>query len=507
MNTRTSQEQRIYRLLEIFPGASVWAALVLAVVLSFLAPVAAIIFILLFDLLWCFRVVLFVFYLTLAWRQFKRTSAIDWEARLQTIPDGGTLFHVVMLPTYTEDVSVIRATLASLRTIRFPLSQVLVVLAGEERDGDRFLANAEIIQREFVGVFGALLCTVHPKNLPGEIPGKGSNMNWAGHRLREYLDARGIAYARVVVSAFDIDTIVHPQYFAYLSYLYLTSPEPTRASYQPIALYANNIWESPAAVRVGAFGTTFWIMAELARRDHTITFSSHSMPMQALVDVGFWEKDIVTEDSRIFHQCLRAYHGKYRVVPMYLPVSMDTVGVGGYIESLGRLYKQVRRWAWSVEHFPYLLWYFARDAQTPLWIRVRLIWKEWEGRFSWATAPIIMFLMGRLPLYVASQQGSELALITQAPFVLQWLMRIAMVGVLASAMLSFALLPPRPKHAPRWAPLYMVFQWLLVPITFVVFGSIPALDAQTRLMLGKYLGFNVSAKRKATISRLGASSQ
>lgn len=501
MSARTARQQLLYRLFEIFPGASVWTALLLAVVLSFALPVAAIIFILLFDLLWCFRVVLFVFYLVIAWRRFRITAAVDWEARLQTLPGAQSVVHVVMLPTYTEDVSVIRATLASLRTVRFPLSQLLIVLAGEERDGDRFLAYAEAIQKEYAGVFGGLLCTVHPKNLPDEIPGKGSNMHWAGHRLQEYLDEQHISYPRVVVSAFDIDTIVHPHYFAYLSYLYLTTPEPLRASYQPIALYANNIWESPAAVRVGAFGTTFWIMAELARRDHTITFSSHSMPMQALVDVGFWEKDIVTEDSRIFHQCLRAYHGKYRVVPMYLPVSMDTVGVGGYIESLGRLYKQVRRWAWSVEHFPYLLWYFARDAKTARWIRVRLIWKEWEGRFSWATAPVIMFLMGRLPLYVASQQGSELALITQAPFVLQWLMRIAMVGVLASALFSFALLPPRPKHAPRWAPLFMVLQWLLVPITFVVFGSIPALDAQTRLMLGKYLGFNVSAKRSVSEMR------
>ncbi|TAL19751.1 glycosyltransferase family 2 protein [Patescibacteria group bacterium] len=490
----------LYRLLEIFPGATVWLALILAVVLSFTAPVFAIVFILLFDLFWFLRVLLFVYYLVIAWCKYRRTAAVDWEARLQNLPRAGELRHVIFLPTYTEELAVIRATLRSLAAVRYPQNQLIVVLAGEERDGDRFLKNAELLSREFDGKFGELLVTLHPSGLSGEIPGKGSNLNWAGRLVQEYLDRRGIAYERVVASAFDVDTIVHPQYFAYLSWLYLTQPEPLRASYQPIALYANNIWDSPAAVRVAAFGTTFWLMAELARRDNIVTFSSHSMPFRALADVGFWETDVVSEDSRIFFQCLRHYHGRYRVVPMYLPVSMDTVGVGEHWQSLRQLYKQVRRWAWGVEHFPYLAWHFAADRRSPRALRLRVLWREWEGRFSWATAPIIMFLLGRLPLYAASRAQSDLALVNEAPFALEWLMRLAMIGVLVSALFSFTLLPPRPERSGRRGFLFMALQWLLLPITFVLFGSIPALDAQTRLMLGKYLGFNVSVKRRTELA-------
>ena len=42
----------------------------------------------------------------------------------------------------------------------------------------------------------------------------------------------------------------------------------------------------------------------------------------------------------------------------------------------------------------------------------------------------------------------------------------------------------------------MVLQWILLPISTIFFGSFVALDAQTRLMLGKYMGFFVTPKAR-----------
>ncbi|MDP3985299.1 MAG: hypothetical protein Q8P82_00910, partial [bacterium] len=224
-------------------------------------------------------------------------------------------------------------------------------------------------------------------------------------------------------------------------------------------------------------------------------FSSHSMSFRMLVDVGFWEKDIVTEDSRIFLQGFFHYHGDYTVTPMYLPVSMDTVQGENYWEHLVALYKQQRRWAWGVEHFPYMMLRFKQDKQIPLRIKMKYVWNHLEGMFTWATAPILIFILGWLPLSIASGGGTSL-IVQNAPHTLEWLMRFAMVGVLASALVSLTLIPQCPPHRSRFFWFVMLLQWLLLPVTFILFGAFPAIDAQTRLALGKYLGFNVTKKRR-----------
>lgn len=500
---RTRTEQRLYRLLECVPGLSVWATFVLALVGSVFFPVAVLMYIVTYDLLWMFRVIGFVFNLTIAWRRYRSALAVNWLGRVSVRPEFRDMYHLVFLPTYKEDMSVLVSTLTSLASATYPQDRMMIVLAGEERDAEKFLPQADQLQQMFGSTFHSFLVTLHPAHLPHEIPGKGSNLNWAGHQAKKHIDTLGIPYDRVLVSAFDVDTVAHPQYFAYLTELFFTTPKPTRASYQPIALYNNNIWDALSPVRVAAFGTTFWLMNELVRQDRLITFSSHSMSFQALTDVGFWQKDIVTEDSRISLQCVTHYKGDYRVVPMYLPVSMDMVEGVGYWDSLKALYRQIRRWAWGVEHFPWLVWHMGRDKATPFSVKAKYIWHAWEGSYSWATAPILMFVLGRLPFYVAwGGSVRALSFFQNAPFTIEQIMIAANVGVLVSAIVSLLLLPPRPQHVPakRWVS--MILQWLLLPITFIVFGAVPAVDAQTRLMLGKYLGFNVTEKRRSATAPL-----
>ncbi|MDD5726307.1 MAG: glycosyltransferase family 2 protein [Patescibacteria group bacterium] len=484
------------RLYEIIPGALVWLTLVLSLILSYYRPLWMVYFIIVYDLYWLFRVVYYLPFVIISFFAFKRDSKIDWLAKAQAQPGFRRIYHVIMLPTVREELPVLQDCLDSLLNAAYQKDRFIVVLGGEERAKEAFEPKAKIIQEKYSDKFSLLMTTLHPKDLPGEMIGKGSNVHWMGLRVLEKIKELNIEIDDVIVHSFDVDTVAHPQYFACVAYKFLTVEKPHRASYQPMVLYNNNLWESPAAVRVAMFGTTFWLMTELPRAEGMMTFSSHSMTLRMLVDVGFWSPDVVSEDSRIFLLGLIRYSGDYRVIPIHLPVSMDTVMGGSYWKALFALYRQMQRWAYGVENFPYMVSHFVRDPKMPFWTKAKFLFKQLEGMYTWATVPLLIFLLGNLPFWLAPEQFRSYAVFQNTPFTLEWLMRFAMIGVFASAFLALLLLPPRPNHVSRWqTPIVMLFQWILLPVTFVLFGAIPAIDSQTRLMLGKYLGFIVSPKR------------
>jgi hypothetical protein len=71
-----------------------------------------------------------------------------------------------------------------------------------------------------------------------------------------------------------------------------------------------------------------------------------------------------------------------------------------------------------------------------------------------------------------------------------------MFGLVISSIISLSLIPPRPQDASRFRYVVMALQWILVPATMIVFSAIPGLDAQTRLMFGRYMGFWVTPKAR-----------
>ncbi len=496
------KEATKYRILEIIPGFLVWITFLFIIVLSFARPLWAIYFIIVFDLYWVLRILYMLVYVLVSWFRYRRCLKVDWFAKVKSLDKNyRDYYHLVFLPTYKEPYQIVEKPFLALTKSNYDLDQFIVVLAGEERDQENFLRIAELIKNKFEKQFFRFLITVHPKDIPGELPGKGSNTHYAGLEAQKLVDQLGLDYSKVIVSNFDIDTCVHPQYFAHLTYKYLTHHNPTHASYQPVAVYNNNVWESNPVVRVVASSTTFWLFTDLSRSERLFTFSSHSMSFRALVDVGFWDNTIVTEDSRIFLQCLIRYNGDYETVPLYLPVYMNTVDIGNFWKSLKNQYKQMRRWAWGVEHFPWMVaqFYFktGQGRSVPFLKKLYYLWNQTEGVYSWATAPLVILLAGRLPLWLATAEQRQTALFQNAPHILSNLMSFSMVGLIVIAVLYALMLPPQPKGYGFYNYVVMFLQWLLVPVTLIVFGSIPAADAQTRLMLGgKFrLGFWVTEKK------------
>ena len=95
-----------------------------------------------------------------------------------------------MLPTYKEDINVVDTTFEGLFKTNYPKDKFIVVMTGEERDKDRYLRVSEEIENKYQGKFLTLFITMHPNNLPDEMPGKGSNTNWAGWQIKKVIDER-----------------------------------------------------------------------------------------------------------------------------------------------------------------------------------------------------------------------------------------------------------------------------------------------------------------------------
>jgi cellulose synthase/poly-beta-1,6-N-acetylglucosamine synthase-like glycosyltransferase len=511
----SGKDKKIYRFLEILPGALAWGTIIGLVIFSYLEPVGSAFFIILFDIYWLFLVLFLGTHLLISFRLMRKYMKVDWKERCETlgvkdivIPHSGQtrslvwrdFFHVIIIPTYTESATVLRSTLDGLVASDYPKDRLIVVLATEAREGDTGKQRAEIITKEYAESFGRFLVTTHPDNIIGELKGKGANQAWAAAELKRLIiDKENIDYDLILVSVFDADTIIYPGYFYCLMYHFLTVQNPYRSSFQPVPVYNNNLWEAPFFARVAAFSNTFWQMMQQLRPEKLATYSSHSMTWRALVDIGFWSPNMVSEDSRIFWHCFCYYQGDYCVEPLYFPVSMDICMDKSVVKTAKNLYRQQRRWGWGVENIPYLLFNTFKQWKTlPKGAKKRYISHiivQLYGFHSWATNALITSILGWLPLLLGGDRFNATVLSNNLPTITKFFMTLAMVGMVISAIISVLILPQGHKAGIKKYAIMLV-QWLFLPVVIILFGAIPGLEAQTRLMFGKYMGFWITPKHR-----------
>ncbi len=495
------------RFFEILPGALAWTTIILMFLLSWLAPAWVAVFIILFDIYWLLKTIYFSIHLRASFQKIRENLKINWLDKLKTESkiNGQWLnvYHLIILPMYKEQYEVVRESFDALAKINYPKDKIIVVLAPEEKAGEEARETAGKIENEFGDKFFKFLTVFHPVGLPGEIPGKGSNQTWATKEVKKsIIDPLAIPYENILLSVFDVDTQVPFDYFGRLTYVFLTCKNPQRSSFQPVPLFTNNIFQAPALARVIAFSSTFWHMIQQSRPERQTTFSSHSMPFKTIVEIGFWNKDVVSEDSRIFWQCYLHYGGDWRVEALFYPVSMDANVAPTFWKTMINQYKQQRRWGWGCENIPYFLEGFRKDStgkkRIPTGKKLYWTFNILESFHSWATNTLMIFALGWLPLYLGGTNFNFTLLSYNLPQVTKFIMILAMVGVVSSAILSIILLPPKPNWFKKRHYIFYILQWLLMPITLVLFGAIPGLEAQTRMMLGgKFrLGFWVTPKHR-----------
>ncbi len=516
---------RRYRAFEILPGAISWSIILFPLILSQISPHATVFFIIAYLLLWFVKALSLNVRALQGYRRLQQHQKLPWDRlltelqerkvtqpsahipawhyetvrRLQETPpliEPDDMLHAIIVATYNEAPEVLEPTIRTVLDSTYDMKKVIFVLAYEERGGLEVGANAQALVKKYQSQFKHAIAVEHPKDIPGEVIGKGGNITYAGRELEKYITAQKIDPKRVIVTTLDADNRPHPHYLSAVSYLYAAAPDPIRVSYQPVPMFTNNIWDAPAPMRVIATGNTFWNVV-LSLRPHMIrNFSSHSQSMQALLDTDYWSVRTIVEDGHQFWRSYFTYDGNYEVYPVYLPVYQDAVLSSTLLKTLKAQFIQLRRWAWGASDVAYVLetGYF-RPNKVP---RLDLLFKFLrllEGHVSWATAPLILAFAAFIPAFFNPQDYAAV----QLPQIASSIQTVALGGIFITLFLSLKLLPPKPARYKHHRTVFMVLQWAMLPITTIGYNSLSALYSQTRLMFGRYLGkFDVTEKAFVT---------
>jgi hypothetical protein len=484
----------ISRLLEMVPGTISWAVLILPIWLSFSYPWLVAYFVLSFDFYWLCRALWFSGAVIVAYRRIKRVLAENWTDRVADLGDAEAdrLIHLALIPTYTESIDKLRPTVTALAEADWPTERKICAIITRETD-EGGIENVRILREELAHRFAEFIHILDPLE-PGIVVGKSSAMAWGGRYLyRLLVRERGMDPRRIMVTDLDADYRVHPQYFTYLTWVHLTDPNRETQLYQPIPYFHNNIWEAPFLQRLFAAILTQLQMWRSVLPEKLQSFGSYSTTLHLVHDVGYWATDAIPEDSRFYWKSYFRYGDRFRAVPLFIPIYGDAVRARGYWRSMAEQYLQARRWAWGVTDIPYVIENAVAHREIPFWSRFWRIANLFGEHINWAIAPFVVMFGGTVPLLV-NPSFAQTTLGQNLPLFASGMLTLALASLFVLVIVEHRIVPRRPAHWSTGQRVMSYLQWLGLPFVGIFFSTLPALDAQTRLLTGRYLEYRVTEK-------------
>ena len=542
----------VQRLLEIVPGLVSWLLILSPLLLSFRFPEVVAWFVLTFDFYWLYKAVVVTGSVCVAFGRVRQTTAADWRTRSLALADPGArlaeidrleplirnrvaelrrggerlaatggrreldrlererrdligllarggsplpdprrLYHVALIPTYTEPFEKLYETVRALAEADYPRDRLMVAIITRETDleGRKNVARLhDLFADQFVHFFHIL----DPLE-PGIVVGKSSAMAYGGRWLYREIVRLGYDPVDVVVTDLDSDYRVHPQYFGYLTWTFLTEPDRYRRLYQPIPMFHNNLWDTPLPIRLVAVGATHVQMWRSLTPEKLVSFSSYAVSLRTVHEVDYWATDAIPEDSRFYWKSFFRYSGEFRAVPLFIPMYGDAVRARSYPRTLVQQYTQIRRWAWGITDIPFYIRNSFAHREIPRTLRIRRLIDLWMDHINWAIAPFVIIFGANVPLLL-NPAFAQTTLGQNLPLYAAWLLTGAFCCLLILVFVEEQIAPPRPAGWNLATRAATYIQWLALPIVGLVFSNLPALDAQTRLMTGKYLEYRVTEK-------------
>ncbi len=522
-----------YRFLEILPAIVSYGAVILLFVLSWLNPILGAIYLFIIIVSTLVKAIGVAYRTIEGYEVVKKAGRVDWRRRLEDLedpkasferlrgkreksyhfsehlenlkmmstvkseyPDPKKITHVVIMTAYNEGLDTLLPSIEAVKNSTFPSDRIIFVLAYEERGGEAIEKTANILAEKFHDAFQDFLLVKHPDGLPHEVVGKGPNLTYAGQAVAKYVKSKNLPVEDIIITSLDSDNRVAPKYLDSVAYEFITHPDRQHLAYQPVSLFMNNIWDAPAPTRVIAISNSFFNIISTMRPHSLRNFASHSQPLGALEAMNFWSKRTIVEDGHQYWRSLFFFHGDYSVLPIRIPIYQDAVIDDTFLKTVKAQFIQVRRWYYGASDIAYVgvrLFTKKKNRPVPFWQLFPKFVRLFDGHITLAImAPLITF-GGWVPMIMNYSDHTMIAY--NLPNIVSLVETFAMVGLIVTVIISMRMLPRRPAKYRKVKSLAMLIQWILMPITSLLYQSIAAYYAQTRLMLGKYMEkFDVTKK-------------
>jgi hypothetical protein len=480
------------RVLEILPTATVWLIITAPVWAAIVAPAALGFGLILFSVYWLWKSLGFASGVLIGFWRLHKAQQRDWIADSTDLAGYAQLHHLVIVPTCGESEEIVADTLHYLTLQDVPLDRVSVVLAFEARDPIA-PERAERLSARFASLFQHFLVTFHP-NLPGEVRGKSSNMTWAAKRVQaELIETGRLDPEHLIVTVCDADSRLHRRYLAALGHDVLSHPHGKLHIFQPAILFYANHWRLIAPLRALNSIYSLWELARMVPSHRLVTQSTYSLSWQAVHEVGFWDVDVIPEDSHMCFKVLFHFGQRVKVRPIFLPVYADAAEGATLRRTLENQYHQILRWAWGVSDIPYVTLGALRAHDLPWHLKIMRVTWYVEEHLMWPAHWFLLTLGGLVPSLVNPTYAHSALGLWQTSLI-SAIMGLCLPCLLLVILIDWRL---RPEHPEGEDLIDVVIGWAsfaLLPVFGLLLCALPALDAHTRLLFGRRLEYRVTEK-------------
>lgn len=483
------------RALEILIPLISYALITLPIWLSFIQPLYAAYFLIFFNVYWLYKSGELGINSLRSYARLKIALQTNWLAKAHILPNFENINHLIIIPTYKEPSGILKTTLENLLKTDFPHEKIAVVIATEARDPAGQEAG-EKLQAEFGERFKYFLVTSHP-DTPHEVKGKSSNMAYAGQMSVIFLKNQGENLDWWTVTSCDADALLHPSYFSYLTHEFLNDEERYFHFYQAAVMFYANFWRIPLPMRVMNTIGSLWSFAKLRLEGRLINFSTYSLSLKTVDEVGYWGRDVIPEDYHLFFKTFFAKGQKVKTIPLYLPVMTDGAESTSFFKTFINHYEQNKRWAWGISDDPWIIRNFFLHPEIPFWNKLFKVFHVLEDHILWPTNWFLITLGGNIPAII-NPDFSRTIIGRNLSNISSGILTVTIVFILMIIYVDAKMKPPRPANFPKWKVPFLYLQWLSLPLVSLVLATIPGLDAHTRLLLGKRLEYRVTEKVEKT---------